>query len=366
MVVPSADLGGRRVMKALARLAGLALLWGAPLAAQATDPSAARSRDQSETTIGPDYTPTPELAIPRGRVTQFAMSSADSRIYPGIARIDNETMARRDAWGNRMAAPLEGNTRPEAYSRGVWVYVPAGYRTAASARGPASPPAPVMVVQDGGFFFLGPMVPVLDRMIAEKRIPPIVVVFINSGGGDAQNSERGLEYDTMSGRYAEFIEQEVLPRVTRETGVTFTTDPDGRAAAGCSSGGAAAFTMAWFHPEWYRRVLSYSGTFVNQASPVDPVTPRGAWEYHATLIPNAPPKPIRIWMQVGEKDLHATDPEESYHNWPLANQRMAAALKANGYDYRFVFALGASHRSMAVVSQTLPDALEWTWRGYPR
>lgn len=353
-------------MKTLAALSSLWLLGAVPLAAQTAGRPTARSSDQSESIIGPAYTPTPELAIPRGTVTQFTMSSADSKIYPGIARIDNATMARRDAWANRMAAPLEGNTRPQAYSRRVWVYVPAGYRTAASSRGPASPPAPFMVVQDGGLLFLAPMVPVLDQMIADKKIPPIVVVFVNSGGGDAQNSERGLEYDTMNGRYAEFIESEVLPRVTQETGVTFTSDPEGRASAGCSSGAAAAFTMAWYHPEWYRRVLSYSGTFVNQASPQDLATPRGAWEYHATLIPNAPPKPIRIWMQVAEKDLHFDDPEQSFHNWPMANKRMAAALKDKGYDYRFVFALGASHCNAGVIAQTLPDALEWTWKGYPR
>lgn len=336
------------------------------LAAQGAGASAARAADQSERTIGPDYVPTPDLAIARGTVTQFTMASADSKLYPGIARLDNEMMARRDAWGNRMAAPLEGNTRPQPYTRRVWVYVPAGYRAVANARGPASPPAPVMVVQDGVALFAAPMVPVLDRLIAERRLPPLVVVFVNSGGSDAQNSQRGLEYDTMNGRYAEFIERELLPRVTQETGVTFTTDPEGRASAGCSSGAAAAFTMAWTHPEWYRRVLSYSGTFVNQASPEDPATPRGAWEYHATLIPGSPAKPIRAWLQVGEKDLHANDPEQSFHNWPLANQRMAAALKAKGYDYRFVFALGASHCDPRVIAQTLPEALEWTWAGYAR
>lgn len=357
-------------MNGSSALSTLLLLGASTLAAQGTRPAsqpAARPSDQSESTIGPNFTPTPELAIRRGTVTQFSMSSADSKIYPGIARIDNETMARRDAWGNRMAAPLKGNTRPQAYSRRIWVYVPAGYRAAGrGGTGPASPPAPFMVVQDGIFLFAASMVPVLDRMIAEKKIPPIVVVFVNSGGSDAQNSERGLEYDTMNGRYAEFIESEVLPRVTQETGVTFTTDPEGRASAGCSSGAAAAFTMAWNHPEWYHRVLSYSGTFVNQASPQDPATPRGAWEYHATLIPNTAAKPIRIWMAVGEKDLKPDDPKESFHNWPLANQRMAAALKAKGYDYRFVFALGARHCDAAVLAQTLPDALEWTWKGYPR
>jgi enterochelin esterase family protein len=343
-----------KAMKRLAALSGLLLLATLPLAAQ--------TANQSETVIGPDYKPAPELAIPHGSLFGFTMESADSKIYPGIARIDNETMARRDPWGNRMAAPLAGNSRPQPYSRRVGVYVPP-----ATPRAPGTPPPamPFMVVQDG-IGYMARMIPVLDSLIAAKRIPAIVVIFVNSGGSDAQNSERGLEYDTLDGKYAEFIESEVLPRVIKETGVTFTSDPEGRAAMGGSSGAAAAFTMAWFHSEWYHRVLSYSGTFVNQASPENPATPRGAWEYHATLIPNSPKKPIRIWMEVGEHDLKYTDPEQSWHNWPLANQRMAAALKAKGYDYRFVFARDAMHVDGRVVAQTLPEALEWIWAGYPR
>jgi enterochelin esterase family protein len=333
-------------------------------------PLAAQPADQSEVTIGPDYTPAPELAIPHGNVIGFTMESTDSKIYPGIARINNDVMARRDQWGNRLAAPLEGNSRPQAYSRRVTLYVPpvppappgAG-RGAGRGAGPRV--LPFMVVQDG-IGYVARMVPVLDSLIAQKKIPAIAVIFINSGGDDAQNSQRGLEYDSMDGRYAEFIQTEVLPRAAREGNIAFTTDREGRATAGCSSGAAAAWTMAWYHPEWYSRVLSYSGTFVNQASPQVAATPRGAWEYHSTLIPNSPKKPIRIWMEVGEKDLHFDDPEPSFHNWPMANQRMAAALKAKGYDYRFNFARGAMHCDARVIAQTLPESLEWTWKGYPR
>jgi len=158
----------------------------------------------------------------------------------------------------------------------------------------------------------------------------------------------------------------VLPRVSQLYGVRFTKDPDGRATMGGSSGAAAALSMAWYHPEWYHKVLSYSGTFVNQASPADPATPEGAWDYHAHLIPESPPKPIRIWMEVGEKDLHWQDPPETFHNWPMANDRMAAALKAKGYDYRYVWAKDAVHVDNNVAMQTLPAALEWLWRDYPR
>jgi len=343
-------------MRKIAGVAAVILMGLAPLAAQAPAP------DQSEAVIGPDYTPAPELAIPRGTLVGFTMESRDSAVYPGIARLDNEITRRRDPWGNRLAMPFEGTTRPQAYSRRVAVYVPPGY-----PRAPGKPPVPYpfMVVQDG-MSYLSRMVPVLDSLIAQKKIPAILVVFVNSGGSDAQNSQRGLEYDTLSGTYAEFIETELLPRAAQEANVAFTRDREGRASAGCSSGAAAAFTMAWYHPEWYSRVLSYSGTFVNQASPEDPRTPRGAWEYHATLIPNAPKKPIRIWMHASDRDLHYDDPEQSWHNWPLANQRMAAALKAKGYDYRYVLSRNSGHCDAKVIAQTLPEALEWTWKGYPR
>jgi enterochelin esterase-like enzyme len=345
-------------MKKITSLSAILLLSALPLAAQPAD--------QSEATIGPDYTPAPELAIPHGNLVGFTMESTDSKIYPGIARIDNEVMARRDQWGNRLAAPLEGNSKPQPYSRRVTLYVPpAPPGPPGAGRGQGPRVLPFMVVQDGQSY-VARMVPVLDRLIAEKKIPAIAVIFINSGGSDAQNSQRGLEYDSMDGKYAEFIQTEVLPRAAREGNIAFTTDREGRATAGCSSGAAAALTMAWYHPEWYSRVLSYSGTFVNQASPQMAATPRGAWEYHASLIPNSPRKPFRIWMEVGEKDLHFDDPEQSWHNWPMANQRMAAALKAKGYDYRFNFARGAMHCDARVIAQTLPEALEWTWKGYPR
>ena len=225
--------------------------------------------------------------------------------------------------------------------------------------------APFMVVQDG-HGYINRMAPVLDNMIAAHRLPAMIIIAADSGGSDAQGSERGLEYDTLSDRYSNWVEQELLPAVSKNYGVTFTTDPEGRATMGGSSGAVCAWTMAWYHPERYHKVLSYSGTFVNQASPQDPKTPRGGWEYHETLVPKTAKKPIRIWMEVGEKDLHFDDPEKTWHNWPLANNRMAAALKKKGYDYRYVFALNAHHVDNAVVHQTLPAALEWLWRDYPK
>ena len=90
---------------------------------------------------------------------------------------------------------------------------------------------------------------------------------------------------------------------------------------GCSSGGSCAIIMAWYHPELYHRVLTYSGTFVNQQWPHNPETPGGAWELHETLIPNSPAKPLRIWMEVGDRDLlNPNVMRDDMHDW-VAGQR---------------------------------------------
>ena len=307
--------------------------------------------------IGPNYADAPEAvanaAVPQGEGRDFLLYSEDSKMYPGMVRVRN---MQRDAQGNYIATP-EGLSAPGRYERHVFVYIPKQYVPGT--------PAPFMVVQDGRSY-VKRMVNIMDNMIAAKRLPPMVLVLADSGGSDAQGSERGLEYDSLSERYSNWVEQELLPAVSQRYGVTFTTDPEGRATMGGSSGAICAWTMAWYHPERYRKVLSYSGTFVNQASPQDPKTPRGGWEYHATMIPKVAKKPIRIWMEVGEKDNHFDDPENTWHNWPLANNRMAAVLKKKGYDYKYVFAMEARHVDNAVVRQTLPSALEWLWRDYPK
>ncbi|HEX8916064.1 MAG TPA: alpha/beta hydrolase-fold protein [Humisphaera sp.] len=310
-----------------------------PAVAFAADPApkAEHLRD-GDFVIGPDYADAPELkvadGVPRGALTEFMMNSEDSEMYPGIAK---------------------GKPGVTPYKRKVVVYVPKQYKPGT--------PVPFLVVQDGGGYVRNTTA-ALDTLIHEKRVPVMAAVFINSGGGDAQGSQRGLEYDTVSGKYAEFVEAEVLPRAAKEAHVTFTKDPEGRATMGGSSGGAAAFTMAWYHPELYRRVLTYSGTYVNQQSPRNPESPRGAWEYHAKFIPEQPKKTIRVWLEVSENDNGSKKDEASLHNWVMANERMAAALKAKGYPYRYVFAKNAGHTDGKVTRQTLPGALEWLWQGY--
>jgi enterochelin esterase family protein len=298
--------------------------------ATATDPG---SEGDGDFMIGPAYAPAPEYTmkpgVPAGSIVTFQMKSADSKLFPG----------------------LNG-----PFTRNVAVYVPKQYTPGTAA--------PFIVAQDGKNW-VPRLQASLDNLIAAGKVPVMVAIMVDNGGGDSKGSERGLEYDTVSGKYAEFVETEVLPRVESEAKVMLTHDPEGRAALGGSSGGAAAFSMGWFHPELYHRIITYSGTYVNQQSPTNPMLPHGAWEFHEHLIPQAEPKPLRVWLECGSNDNGAGSSAGGLHNWVLANQAMAKVLAGKHYHYRFEYANGGGHVDGRVVAQTLPEALVWLWRGYP-
>jgi enterochelin esterase family protein len=176
--------------------------------------------------LGPTHNPSPETVVqegvPQGTIYTFKMESKDSKIYPGIAR-DQGTFGTPDP--DNPAKLNVTTSHPAAYTRTVTVYVPKQYVPGTAA--------PFIVGADGPDKLL---FPVLDNLIAQHRVPAMIAISISNGSGDAQGSERGLEYDTMSGKYAEFVETEVLPLVESQYNVKLTKDPEGRATMGGSSG----------------------------------------------------------------------------------------------------------------------------------
>ena len=206
-----------------------------------------------------------------------------------------------------------------------------------------------------------------------RKLPAFIVIAVPAGGSDAQGSERGLEYDTLSDRYARYITEEVMPGLQNAAksmypNLKFDPNPSGRAALGCSSGGAAAFTMGWFRPDLFSRVIGYSTTLVAQQdtkAPESKMYPLGAWDYHSDkeIIKNDTTgleKKLRIFINANENDLD----NGANHHWLQANQLTAAALKAKGFHYKFIEGLGKGHCDGSVRYSTLADALVWVWRGY--
>jgi enterochelin esterase-like enzyme len=307
--------------------------------------------------VGPGYSTPPDLMAqgnPQGRSFSFSLPLAESDIFDGT---------------DPTLDPGKVST-----TRSIQVYVPDAYVDGDFA--------PVLIIQDGPGQ-LNQVRNALDNLTLSadpaRKLPPFVVIAVQNGGNDAVGSQRGLEYDTMSDRYARFIDLEVMPAVQSNAQLQqaypnfkFTEDPSGRASLGCSSGGAAAFTMAWFRPDLFSRVIAYSTTLVHQQDPDAPEAtayPHGAWDYHSDLklIENdsaGRDQQVRIFLNVNENDLRSGDAESTRHNWVMANQRTAAALNAKGFHYRYVFGAGAGHCDGGVINNTLADALVWAWRGY--
>jgi enterochelin esterase-like enzyme len=306
--------------------------------------------------IGPEYRLDPDLTDkgnPKGKSFEFSMPLADSKIFRG----DDST--------------LDPVRKPIRKERKINVYIPAAYKDGTKA--------PFLIIHDGPGQ-LNLVSRALDNLTIStdpnRKLPAFIAIAVQNGGNDAKNSQRGLEYDTMSDRLARFINDEVLPAVLNNPEIkaaypkiALTENPWGRAVMGCSSGGAAALTMGWFRPDLFRRLITYSGTFVDQQdddAPEEAQYPLGAWEYHSSmkLIQTSEKKPLRIFTHVSENDLRANDPEETYHNWVMANERTAAALKEKGYHYRYVFSKDSRHCDRRVFEHTLADTLVWMWRGY--
>lgn len=232
-------------------------------------------------------------------------------------------------------------------THGAWLHVPHGVDTADDVA--------CVVFQDGtGFLDADAGLRagiVLDNLVAAGAVPPMVGVFVDPGvlphvDDPRARRRRNAEYDAFDSRYADFLVDEVLPRV-RDV-VPLTDDPARRGLCGHSSGGSAAFTAAWHRPDAFGKVLAFSASFAQMP---------GGNPYPRILV-EEPPRPIRVLLQVGRRDLGWDEPAGS--NWVAETLRTAAALAEHGYDARLV--VGEGTHAPGHATALLPEALRWLWR----
>ena len=186
---------------------------------------------------------------------------------------------------------------------------------------------------------------VFDTMTAAGELPPIVAVFVNPGASAEHEDQRSIEYDTVSSRFVEFINTEIVPLVREVSGIELTTNPAQRLICGISSGGICAFNAAWHSPESFGLVLSHCGSFTNI---------RGGHNY-PSMIRRTPRKPLRVFLTSGARDLNIVA-----GSWAVGNQDMDAALDFAGYDYRFAF--GEGGHSLRHGGAIFADSLRWLFR----
>jgi enterochelin esterase-like enzyme len=176
----------------------------------------------------------------------------------------------------------------------------------------------------------------------------MAAIFVNRPDNGPQ---RSIEYDCLDDDFSKFLFDEIFPEVKRRNpDLNFTTDPNGRGALGKSSGGPAAFTLGWRHPESFHRILTMNGSFVNICK-----DGTGAAAYPNMIRMTDPAKPLRVYMFSGSGDNPG---------FAAGNQAMADALMAKGYPWRYVYGEGSNHGNNFGAS-LMTEALLWVWAGYP-
>ena len=127
-------------------------------------------------------------------------------------------------------------------SHPVFVYTPPGYQQSRRSY-------PTIYVTDGGeYISLALMLNVLDNLIAEDRIQPIITVFIDprTDVTDGRTSKRMTDY-MMSDAFLSFLVGEVRPRILKR----YSSDarPEHTAILGASLGGLMATYASFTRPD---------------------------------------------------------------------------------------------------------------------
>ena len=172
---------------------------------------------------------------------------------------------------------------------------------------PAPEDYPLLVVLDSGAY--GDYVPVpaiLDTLIAQKRIAPLVAVMVG-------NVSRTEELQ-CSPAYASFLARELVPwmRERYRAGAA----PASTVVSGASLGGLAASFAAFQHPDVFGNVVSQSGSY--WWAPAQDAVP----EWLTRRFAAESPKAVRVSMSVGAMEI----PEQLG-----TNRRFRDALAARGY-----------------------------------
>lgn len=253
-----------------------------------------------------------------------------------------------------------------------WIYVPAQYDP--------HTPAALMAFQDGEWYLdrngNNAALNVIDNLIAQKKIPVMICVFINPGDIESspstatynlvkkysdewqrtlKDSMRSTLYDTVSDRYVRFLHGEVLAEV--EAKYNIRKDAYSRAITGLSSGGICSFNAAWQMPDQFSRVISWIGSFTSIQWKEDAAVTDGGQDYPEKVLHEAH-RNLRVWLQDGAEDLEL----EHYGSWALANIRLANALKMKGYDFHFSFGKGTHNSGQGAAE--FPEQMIWLWRDY--
>lgn len=196
---------------------------------------------------------------------------------------------------------------------------------------------------------------VFDNLIAEGVMPVTIGVYLIPGvikdeNGEVLRYNRSNEFDATDGRFAKFLEEELIPAVKKMIlpdgkSIRITDNPKMRAIYGLSSGGIAAFNAAWHRPDLFGKVFMGCATLVPM---------RGGHSLQA-IVRKHEPKPIKIMLQ----DTFHDTWNPLFGSWYEANLLMASALEFAGYDVKTDWVEGG--HSPARACEIFPQVMRWLW-----
>jgi enterochelin esterase family protein len=203
--------------------------------------------------------------------------------------------------------------------RGAWIYTPAGYDSTKPA------PYPLLICFDGWVYSRAEFVPtptILDSLIAERKIPPIIALFV----GQAPQPQRNIEL-TNNQPFLDFVVDELLPHVRQKWRITSL--PQQTILCGSSTGGLASVFFAFRRPDLFGNVLSQSGAFWPGRDRSDP-----HHEWLTDQIQSSRKTAVRFALQVGVLETGGPTPL----NGPTilkTNRHLRDVLAEKGYDLQY-------------------------------
>lgn len=198
--------------------------------------------------------------------------------------------------------------------RRVWVYTPPGYTREGEAYG-------LLVLFDGlAYIDMIPTPVILENLLAEAKIPPLVCVLIDSLASEVRNRELPCYQP-----FVDYLAEELLPWVRYSYHAT--SNPARTIVGGSSYGGLAASYAALRAPETFGNVLSQSGSYWWK--------PEGDTEHEwlAQQYVTSPRLPLRFYLDVGRREVYAT-PNHGPSQVEV-NRHMRNVLQAKGYEVHY-------------------------------
>ncbi len=203
--------------------------------------------------------------------------------------------------------------------REVAIYLPPHYS-------PRAKPYPLLVVFDEeAYLTLVPTPTILDNLIAERRIPPMVALLVGNAPG-ARDREL-----VCNPEFFRALVTELLPWAHGL--YNFTTDPRQTVVAGSSAGGLAAACAGLWYPETFGNVLAQSGAFhLTPPSSRDSTASSSEPNWMARQFISSPRKPLRFYLDTGTTEFNATGGADSIL---FCTRVLRDVLRAKGYEVHY-------------------------------